>query len=51
MTITEDRLFEVLDELIARARKERGNNIVKIKPAAKASTTAKQPAKPVAAAK
>lgn len=51
MTITEDRLFEVLDELIARARKERGNNIVKIKPAAKASTTARQPAKPVAAAK
>lgn len=51
MTITEDRLFEVLDELIARARKERGNNIVKIKPAAKKSATAKQPAKPVAAVK
>lgn len=45
MTFTEDRLFEVLDELIARARKERGNNIVKLKPAAK------QPSKPVAAVK
>ena len=51
MTITEDRLFEVLDELIARARKERGGNIVKLKPAAKAADVAKQPAKPVAATK
>lgn len=51
MTLTEDRLFEVLDELIARARKERGNNIVKTKPAAKAPAATKQTAKPVAAAK
>jgi thiol:disulfide interchange protein DsbA len=51
MTLTEERLFEVLDALIARARKERGNNIIKLKPAAKASTATKQPAKLGAAAK
>lgn len=49
MTLTEARLFEVLDQLIERARKERGSNIVKLKPASKQS--AKPAVKPVAATK
>jgi thiol:disulfide interchange protein DsbA len=45
MTLSEERLFEVLDDLIERARKERGKNIVKLKPAAKPAS------KPVAVSK
>lgn len=45
MTITEERLFEVLDQLILRARKERGGKLAARKPAPKAV------AKPVVSAK
>lgn len=45
MTASEARLFDVLDQLIERARKERGSGIAKRKPAAKPAS------KPIAAAK
>jgi thiol:disulfide interchange protein DsbA len=35
MTLTEDRLFDVLDQLVDRARKERGGKPAKARPAAK----------------
>jgi thiol:disulfide interchange protein DsbA len=35
MTLTEERLFEVLDQLVQRARSERGGKTVKQKPVAK----------------
>lgn len=41
MAITEERLFEVLNQLIDRARKERGGKSAKRKPASKPVTVAK----------
>lgn len=50
-TLTEERLFEVLDQLIVRARKERGGKSAKKPAPAKTSTANKPAAKPVADAK
>lgn len=51
MTLTEERLFEVLDQLVQRARKERGGKTAKKPASAKTSAVSQSATKPVAAAK
>ena len=51
MALTEERLFEVLDQLVQRARKERGGKAAKKSASAKTSVVNQSATKPVAAAK